>query len=368
MQSETKVYFKGLDGVRAIAALSVLFSHVTMSFQYFGLNAHVFGTNEDGSPRTTFLAGFGVTIFFTLSGFLITYFLLRELAEKGKIDIIGFFRRRILRIWPLYFLVFGITILTLEAYGIEYREDLLWHYVFFYSNLSFSQGIEITGLGHYWSLAVEEQFYLTWPLFMLIKKYFLASLIALIVCLILFKVGLRIRDIRELNGEFSPLYSFLNVTRFQCILIGALGAYAYQSDWVVVKQLVRNKLVQLICIAVFLLLLLNLYHVLSVIDNEIISVISILFILTQITVERPILSLERKVLMYLGRISYGIYLWNPIVLFYLCKWFQFEEEATLSSYLFIYLLSFGCTIGLSALAFKFVESPFLRLKYRKRTI
>src|SRR5271155_5691395 len=97
------VYFSGLNGLRAIAALSVVFSHTTTSLNQFGLNPFIYGKFPDGTTKTTLLAAFGVTIFFALSGFLITYLLLEEKKTK-EINIKNFYIRRILRIWPLYYL------------------------------------------------------------------------------------------------------------------------------------------------------------------------------------------------------------------------------------------------------------------------
>src|SRR5689334_11784431 len=105
------LHFSGLNGLRAIAALSVLFGHTTMGLSSFGLNPFIFGQYSDGTPTTTLLAPFAVSIFFALSGFLITYLLLEE-KRTTEINIKNFYTRRILRIWPLYYLYLIISILT----------------------------------------------------------------------------------------------------------------------------------------------------------------------------------------------------------------------------------------------------------------
>ena len=107
--SSNAVYLPGLNGLRAIAALAVVVSHITLSLDQFGLNSNVFGTDINGSPKGLDLAGDGVTIFFALSGFLITFLFLKE-KENGSISIKKFYVRRILRIWPLYYLFFFIPI------------------------------------------------------------------------------------------------------------------------------------------------------------------------------------------------------------------------------------------------------------------
>lgn len=83
----------GLNGIRAIAAISVLISHMNESLSFFGLS------NLQGLD----LAGFGVTMFFALSGYLITYLLLLEKRDYARINVGQFYIRRILRIWPLYY-------------------------------------------------------------------------------------------------------------------------------------------------------------------------------------------------------------------------------------------------------------------------
>src|SRR4051812_16240676 len=99
------LHFSGLNGLRAIAAIAVVFAHTTTGLYSFGLDCFIFGKYPDGNPKSTLLAGFGVSIFFALSGFLITYLLLEEKRQK-EINIKNFYIRRILRIWPLYYLYF----------------------------------------------------------------------------------------------------------------------------------------------------------------------------------------------------------------------------------------------------------------------
>ena len=93
MNSNKEIYLPGLNGIRAIAAIAVVISHITVRNKDFGLNPFVFGFFENGTPRGLDLAGYGVSMFFTLSGFLITYLLLHE-KKKQLIDIKKFYFRR----------------------------------------------------------------------------------------------------------------------------------------------------------------------------------------------------------------------------------------------------------------------------------
>ncbi|MAZ37152.1 MAG: hypothetical protein CL842_06855 [Crocinitomicaceae bacterium] len=96
------IYLPGLNGIRAIAAIAVVVSHITLSLDDIGLDSNIFGTYDSGKPRALDLAGYGVSMFFALSGFLITYLLWLE-KEKQPIQIRKFYLRRMLRIWPLYY-------------------------------------------------------------------------------------------------------------------------------------------------------------------------------------------------------------------------------------------------------------------------
>src|SRR5688572_17546909 len=103
MTESNRIHLPGLNGIRAIAALAVIFSHIGLSLHQFGLK----------SLPDIDLAGYGVTIFFALSGFLITYHLLIEKQRFERVNIRQFYIRRILRIWPLYYLYIALVIITL---------------------------------------------------------------------------------------------------------------------------------------------------------------------------------------------------------------------------------------------------------------
>ncbi len=108
MKKIEKVYFPGLNALRFIAASAVIITHIELLKGFFGLKS--FWQN----PLLYNLGGLGVYFFFVLSGFLITYLLLKEKTVLNDIKIKNFYIRRILRIWPLYFfiLILGLFVLT----------------------------------------------------------------------------------------------------------------------------------------------------------------------------------------------------------------------------------------------------------------
>jgi peptidoglycan/LPS O-acetylase OafA/YrhL len=156
------VHFPGLNAIRAVAALAVVISHITVSLKEFNLNPYIFGASADGEPQGLLLASHGVSIFFVLSGFLITWLLLAE-REIQTISIKKFYLRRILRIWPLYYLFLAVCIIVIISIGTGLNLRSLILYIFYAANVPFVLGMSLPFLGHYWSLGVEGQFYLFWP-------------------------------------------------------------------------------------------------------------------------------------------------------------------------------------------------------------
>lgn len=364
---EPVIYFSGLNGLRAIAALSVLFSHTTLGLSSFGLNSRIFGSYPDGDPKTTLLAGFGVSIFFALSGFLITYLLLEEKKIK-EINIRHFYARRILRIWPLYYLYFALSILTIILFDLPFEKSSMLFYIFLLANVPFILGTGLNFLAHYWSLGVEEQFYSFWP--WLIKKSTSIKKITILLCLafIFIKCVLRYVDIRSNEGHMSLLYDALHTTRFQCMLIGAIGAILYFQKSVLFLKITNNILAQSISWIILFLVAINEFHIASVLDNEFICVVTVFLIIGQIEKKNRIFNLDISPFNFIGKISYGIYVIHPLLIFYLSKIMHFSTNKSTSSYLLVYSSVFIATIFFAFLSYEFFEKRFLLLKEKYATV
>lgn len=349
--SEKPIYLCGLNGLRAIAALSVVVAHVSEK-----------GLADFGLPFLFELpmAGYGVTLFFVISGFLITYLLLKEKNTKQKIDIKKFYIRRILRIWPIYYL-FLIASIFLFLFLHRVDEILvkeLWFYIFFAANIPFIFQNGILILVHYWSIGVEEQFYLIWPWLIRFAKNRLLIL-SVIIFLILFTIKI---VLWFWLGTASYPYRFIMVTRFHCMMIGAIGAIVFFERRLILVNLLSSKFVQLISWVLFVLMGLNIVQIPAVIGQEIIAVASLSMILGQVTINNRLINLETKMFDFVGKISYGIYIFHPIIIIllsYLLKDILFCIEL---KYVLIYFSVINLTLLCSWVSYKYYEIPFLKMK------
>lgn len=165
-KAQKRIFFPNLDGLRFFSYVSVFFFHVWLlyfdRYQIPGRTGKILGfLFQNGEV--------GVNFFFVLSGFLITYLLIREKQLSGRIHVVNFYIRRILRIWPLFYLVviFGIVIypqLKILTGGEQFHIVNPWTYFVFANNFDFLRHGAPAMVSILWSVAIEEQFYLRWPL------------------------------------------------------------------------------------------------------------------------------------------------------------------------------------------------------------
>ena len=147
---------RSLDGLRAVSIILVMISHL------IGVRGFLV---PEAAGRVFELGELGVRVFFVISGFLITSILLRELAEHNSVDLVRFYFRRTLRIFPPYYL-FVLVLAIVQAIGlITLNPGDLSHALSYSSNYHPQRSWFV---GHTWSLAVEEQFYILWPAILLL--------------------------------------------------------------------------------------------------------------------------------------------------------------------------------------------------------
>ena len=369
-----KIHFPGLNGLRFVAAFSVLLYHVE-AFKSFAQIPNWVSLEFWGA-----LGPYGVVCFFTLSGFLITYLLLEETKRSGTIRIRKFYLRRILRIWPLYYLIVLLGFLALPWVG-----DLLVHrqvqlpedpvstlplYVFFLPNVAWVVHGIVPFLGPLWSVGVEEQFYLLWPaLLRVLKRHALAGILGVIVvmvCLrfILPQVAAALATGPLISRNWQVALGFVWTLKLECMAMGGLAAYVLHRDSRRVLGVLHHPLVQ---IAALGLILVSLGWGLRYrqFDNLVWGTAFAVVIVNLAANPRSLLRLENPVFDYLGRISFGLYVYHSFVIAGLLL--LFRNWSVSDGFLFnsaLYVLAVGLTVGISGLSHHFYEAPFLKLKTR----
>ncbi len=347
-------YFKGLNGIRAIAAVGVMISH---TFQ----ELHHFGFKRVGSLQ---FGGVGVTIFFTLSGFLITYLLLKEKEKYQNISIKKFYLRRILRIWPLYFfyifLVFLIYTFVFHKSTANYQ--FIYLYIFFVSNIAFNLNIYPECLGHLWSISIEEQFYIFWPWVIKYSRHLVKFLFILVISLITLRIGLKFLSV-HINNKIP--FSIISCMRFDNMAIGALFAIGYYNNLPKLMKVSKSIVVQLLFGFVILLALTNQFNYFSIFGDDVASIITGLFIINQVTGIKKTTLLENRPMIFLGQISYGIYVYHIFVIT-LLNWLAVKFAWSIFFYkpIFVFAGVLLSTVLVSFLSYQFLEKPFLKLKTR----
>ncbi len=348
-----KIYFKGLNGIRALAAIVVLIFHAQMAINSY---YHI-----DGPVSLSAAGGSGVTLFFTLSGFLITYLLLAEKEKYGKIDFKKFYMRRILRIWPLYYfyilLLIAIKVFILHE-AIEYPEYIIF-FILFLPNIPNVLHHFPHKMGHLWSIGIEEQFYAFWPLVVNKAKRLSRFLFIFISVLILIRFVLKIYSVK--TGNQLPL-KFSNTMRYDCMAIGALFAIAWYKKTAPIIKLSGSIITQLVFWLMMVLLCLNKFNKFSFLTEDVVSVITGFYILSQVGSKADKNLMENSITAFLGKISYGIYMYHPLILLLLSRVID-ERYIAMPSNSFVYVsIVMAATVLLAWASYQWLEKPFLNIK------
>ena len=341
------IHLPGLNGLRAIAALSVVCGHTFHP---------VFG---DWGVKGFSLSqvDFGVTLFFVISGFLITYLLINEQQQSRDVNVPKFYMRRILRIWPLYFL-YMVLALLITGTG---RDQNIWYYCFFTANIPFIMSVGILPIVHYWSIGVEEQFYLFWPWLVKMTKGRTRRLF--IMAFVLCCSWLLCKCFFYFWGDKGITYRFFAVTRFDCMMIGAMGSILYYQKNIVFMKVVEKRWVGLMGLVLLVVSQFWMNAIPTPIRPQVIALLSLLAIMGQLA-NKPIVNLENRFCDFIGKISYGIYVVHPVLIILLSGAFRKSgiqlpsPWGTIAIYLGVALI----TCGVAWLSYRFVEKPFLKMK------
>lgn len=362
MRSEYK-WFPGLNSLRFIAASLVVLMHTHLGMKQAGLAI---------LPEfPVLLKGFSaVSFFFVLSGFLITYLLLKEKKYTQTVQIKPFYWRRVFRIWPLYFLViaFGITFywkivpaLGLE-FTLEYSKALaIFLYSFFAANLLNSL-YHVGGILHItWSIAVEEQFYLFWaPLMKHIKNY----IPHLILSIILIFYSISVLNAFNVFNLEEGWQMFIRTLQFHYMGFGAAAAYLLfnHHDSLLKLKVFTNKGFQLILLSSIVAY--YLFYQKSFWGEVILPIpMGMLYgwLILNISVNPSrIINLENKVADFLGGISYGIYMLHMPVVYgisFLMKSTTSSFQGTSFYFILFYASVFVIIITLAYISSELMEKP-----------
>jgi peptidoglycan/LPS O-acetylase OafA/YrhL len=402
-------YFNGINSLRFFAAFLVLITHVEYCMRMLGLGSNLwiltdryYGFNGftsivDGgpagrihwlSPLVTFGGYIGVVFFFVLSGFLITYLLLEEKSRTEGIHLRNFYMRRILRIWPIYLLMvvlgffvfptFSLTSIPLQDEYLKNEGLNLLSYILMVPNLSFAVFMEgVPNIGHLWSIGVEEQFYLFWPLLILFSKKVLRNLFGFCVILVVLKIGLWAffnfvlpePDFNPDLMEFSlskSISRFVSTIKFEIMGLGGIMAY-----WVFHKKenLLRLLKSNLIELAAYLAIPAIIYFTPRALYQSIHLLLALPFAIIIVNVATNTSALIRpanRVFDWLGTISYGIYVYHIVCIVFTINGLKsvafFGITDHLSQRIFIYLISISLTLIVSHLSYYYFEKYFIGLK------
>jgi len=362
-QDTPKYYFKNLDALRFLAFLSVFISHAF----FLPEPTTIIGEIVKASCTLIFL---GVPFFFTLSSFLITYRLLCEADQKGNISLSGFYKNRILRIWPPYFLLllmcFGIIpaihhFITIPAIS----TPPLWPFLTFTVNfyiIKFGAGFSFA-LTILWSISIEEQFYFFWGLAMrFLKKWLLIITVMLFAISIIFS-WLWLYQWNH-KAENLVIHSVYVIQNFAAGIWLALFAKRNSETFQKLKKIHFSYFL----IPYLALPLATVFIQEMIILNLVKSACFGLILFHQCFHERPGFGFGKwRPANYLGKISYGLYIYHALVVIVISRMVTPENASDFERNFIFPLLMLLVTIIYSSVSYEFFEKKFLRLKSRTLT-
>ena len=368
-----KIYFPGLDGMRLISCISIIIIHIEGEKEKFNL------------PVTRSLAylqklgPISVSLFFLLSGFLISYLLLLEKKTTNTINLRSFYARRILKIWPLYFLIILLAFFVWPHVNEILKNDYSkingsdW-WLAFIGCMFFLPGTLLPGtalsitIGVTWTIRVEEFFYFFWPFLLRKSDNFIKMCIAIIVGTVMLRIGTT--GIHYFLKDYPSLYDFLGKLnlvflqyRFGCMAIGGIGAWLILNEKTKITSFLYRKDVQLVTYFSTAILLLLRFHI-PFIFNEFYCTLLCIVIMNLANNPACLINLDYKWSNYLGKRTYGLYLYHPIVIVCCISGIKqyFGQLNGWQTDLIMYPTIIGVTILISVISFRFFEKPFLKLK------
>jgi peptidoglycan/LPS O-acetylase OafA/YrhL len=326
-------YLPYLDGLRGIAIIVVMMTHANFQLGIYGI--------------------IGVDVFFVLSGFLITTLLLEEKFYKNSVSLKAFFLRRVFRLFPaLYLLLLILYIYSTyqaSAFASLIQQDIIWSF-FYIMNISWIWSTTNSGLiNHMWSLAVEEQFYIFWPL-ILLSLIFLKNIRIMIWGLIIASLYIFISHLYGISELFNSIFQ-------EGIFLGCLIAvlrWRYSFDMKELQSLQTSFLLLIIFIGIAPIpLIILVKEILGGVVSVITAFLVISFVCsTKLTIAKKFL--QNNILIFIGKISYALYIWHVPVFFWFKNDLNFPATAS-------FILKWMVSFGLAIFSWYIIEKPSLKI-------
>lgn len=348
-------YRPWLDGLRGIAISLVFVNHL----QFF---------IYQGGPLFGWLflpfGGLGVDVFFVLSGFLITTLLLEEHESKSQINLKNFYIRRALRLLPaLLFLLLGVLLYSrafMPSEDANSAARLSVIAIFYCTNWFFALGGNSDLLGHLWSLAVEEQFYLVWPFALsLLLRSRLSKRAMLLFMISLVAIVCAHRVLLASSATAARVY-FGSDTRADSLLTGC--AVAMAVSWRLLPRwtsavLKHVGLLSIFVITVYVFDLFGLGRTLYTTGFTVFALaVGFLILRLMVAPSQLVSLLERPALVWIGKLSYSLYLWHFFTIGLTLR-MPFSNAVRVA-------VSIPISFGMAACSYYLIEKPFLKLKTR----
>lgn len=374
-----KVHFPGLNGLRFIAAFLVIIHHIEQAKLIKGFPS--LWNSPHWGPFVSNAGGLGVTFFFVLSGFLITYLLLVERQHTGTISLKEFYIRRALRIWPVYFfltffcffLLPRLSLLHIPGMAPIVDQDywakialflVMWPQVFLIIHPGLFYG------GVLWTVGVEEHFYFLWPLIIRwLGNRILFLMLALVPLLAALKQPHQLWHYfitnsppAETEQRLRVLGEYFHYFRIDCMAIGAIGAWLALHNTRVL-QVIFHPIAQRVIAATAILCLYK-GQAFSYFHDDVYALFFLIMILNVAVNKRSLLRMENRVWEFLGRISYGLYAYNwlavPLTL-NLIVGLPYADIPWVRN-VYIYTGTFVSLTLFASASYYLMERRFLRLK------
>ncbi|NVJ47627.1 MAG: acyltransferase [Cytophagia bacterium] len=374
IQPKKGIYFPSLNGIRIISCYIVVVFHINQLKGVFGyekLNLSVLGPGN-----------IHLTMFFVMSGFLITYLLIAEKKLKNSINLRKFYIRRILRIWPLYFVMLILGFFILPQYGIfqfpdnnindysSFWEMFIAFCLFFPHLHGITYDVNIT-LSPLWSIGVEEQFYLIWPFIVAYVKRPMKTLLLIVpiffalrfIDIIISFTGLVVNDhaMDYLHWLSAYFYKF----RLGSMAIGGVLAILYINQNMRILKILYHPAAQisawtfLFCLQAFPSIRPDIF------DHEVYSSLFAVIMINLATNPKTLLSFDKPWLRNFGELAYSSYVFHiPLIMvciYVLGSVFHLDLNS-LTGNLLLFLSSMLATYCISYLSYHYFELWFLKLK------